>query len=210
MGLLDCQVRMSSRLGTHNISWRRACPVAAHHITHPPGECNMSGLVECTRDLQRVWHTTRIRVDAGGVEAHAPGMDPPAMASRRASSAPPVGSSIVPYEAPLTCVGCGKNSQEVMWGQHKITYSPDRSTILAKKCTGSGCMSCRDTAWLAQLPSNPKWEEVGAQLREDEKARTTFSEWTSRRFGEKVPRYARQSVEETIKSVRIRKIPTCL
>jgi len=85
-----------------------------------------------------------------------------------------------------------------MWGQHKITYSPDR-TILAKKCVGSACMSCRDTAWLAQLPSNPKWEEVEAQLRGDEKARTMFSEWTSRRFGEKVPRYARQSVQETIK-----------
>ena len=82
---------------------------------------------------------------------------------------------MVPYRAPpLTCAGCGRSSSDAPWGQHLVTYSTDRRTVLQKKPVGSGCAACRDTAMVGFAPEVRTWEEVAQLLANDPKKQANW------------------------------------
>ena len=128
------------------------------------------------------------------------------MAAERCRSAPPasgagVGMEMVPYRAPpLTCAGCGRSSSDAPWGQHLVTYSTDRRTVLQKKPVGSGCAACRDTAMVGFAPEVRTWEEVAQLLANDPKKQATFVEWGLRRTGQRLPKHAQAEVRQGVRA----------
>ena len=93
-------------------------------------------------------------------------------ANTRARSAPPTpepatSQALVLYNneaTAATCIGCGKTSDQVMWGQYKVTYTPDRTQILQRTPLTQGCSDCRDLAYLAHLPAKKSWDELVREL----------------------------------------------
>ena len=123
------------------------------------------------------------------------------MAAERCRSAPPApGVAMVPYGAPLVCAGCGRTSADVPWGQHLVTYSADRRTVLQKKPAGSGCAACRDTAMVGFSPEVKTWEDVAELLANDPKKQATFVEWGLRRTGQRLPKYAQADVRQGVRA----------
>lgn len=124
-------------------------------------------------------------------------------ANTRARSAPPTpepatSQALVLYNeaTAATCIGCGKTSDQVMWGQYKVTYTPDRTQILHRIPLGQGCSECRDLAYLAHLPAKKSWDELERDLPRDAKLKAAWREWQARRGG-KVARFPKHSVNET-------------
>jgi len=123
-------------------------------------------------------------------------------ASSRSRSAPPdtanETTAMVLYDGspPVTCIGCGKTSAQVGWGQYKVTYTTDRLQVVARVPMGLGCSECRDLAYLAYLPVKKSWEELEKELPHDAKLRASWREWQARRGG-KVARFPKQAVHET-------------
>lgn len=118
------------------------------------------------------------------------------MAMSRSRSAPPPSDStaLVPFEPPLQCVGCGRLSTEAAWGQHMVTYSNDRLTVLNRKASGSGCADCRNTAVVGFAPQVKPWPEVEQLLNSDPKKKASFAEWGLRLRGERLPKYPQSEV----------------
>lgn len=126
---------------------------------------------------------------------HTPGV---AMAASRSRSAPPpsVSSALVPYEPPLQCVGCDRQSTDVLWGQHMVTYASDRHTVLSRKPRGALCADCRQTALVAFAPEVKPWEEVEQLLRSQPKKKAAFAEWGLRLSGQRLPKYPQSEVRQ--------------
>ena len=122
-------------------------------------------------------------------------------ANSRARSAPPDTANetaMVLYDgsSAVTCIGCGKTSAQVGWGQYKVTYTTDRTQVVARVPIGLGCSECRDLAYLAYLPAKKSWEELEKELPRDAKLKASWREWQARRGG-KVARFPKQAVHET-------------
>lgn len=121
------------------------------------------------------------------------------MAAARAQSAPPragPNDEIVPYEAALTCTGCGSHSDAKPWGAQAVVLSPDRSAVLRQRPHGTVCLECKEAAYLALLPRRARWEEFEPSLLTGSQHRTALEQWRALRAGAKAPRFLAQSASQ--------------
>jgi len=104
-------------------------------------------------------------------------------------------TAMVPYEAPIACVACGKSSaEESNWGQYVASYN-NTGQLVRRRPAGDACGQCKDTAWIV-------WGTKAAEnlrgLKNNERDRASFMEWTARRLGLREPSFNRQGINDVL------------